>query len=653
MITLLASCSENPGTTTMKLILSTEREQKTIMPSDSTLLDVSKYSVSGTGPNGKSFTRNSDSSSVEIEGLTIGEWTVTAKGMNREGTELVSGTLTFKLTANASPQTIVLDTFIGTGSFSFALDWSLCDVANPAIDVYLTGPDMDSDEVPLAVTLNRETKTATISESLASGSYRLRVILKDGIQQVAGLVEAIRISNGSVASGSHTFHFNELGPASLMYFRDATGTPLRGTLSASGNPENFLDGIQYTFLFSFSEPEKVATEGLSIEWYCDGNKIGESAPLDNTGSSVTILAEYGVHRIDAVVYNKLLGSTGSAAFIYPVVPNGAVGEMALVNQNAGASIATLDDSTMISPLPDGKFLVATPDTAKLYICSISSSALQVSKTYDANNFAWLGSIKHLFSDDGMQFVVCTDNYQGTENFTCLRYNPTAVSLEEIAGMRFEGRVPKYGLAFTNFTAAAFDPVNGFIYLSDAGTSGYDYLLKVDGQTLTTGGTVRKKGSSYYNVSDMDVSQNGLLLASTGLASSRFVSATINELGSLVNMHESEEASSANSRLRFVNNQTVVVGNSTGLTSFKVVNGGPFTKYKQIGISVADMQSDGGNYFYVSDNSNRLVSFSVSGCEIVQLGCTTLDHQILTICLSGSHLAALTGDLKIALFEVIE
>ena len=93
-IALLVSCAENPGTTTMKLILSTSSDgvSRTLLPSDSTLLDVTKYTISGTGPNGKTFTVNTDNSSVEIEGLTIGEWTVTAKGLNREGTELVSGT---------------------------------------------------------------------------------------------------------------------------------------------------------------------------------------------------------------------------------------------------------------------------------------------------------------------------------------------------------------------------------------------------------------------------------------------------------------------------------------------------------------------------------------------------------------------------------
>ena len=73
VLLLLVACSENPGTTTMRLELSTEscEGSRTLLPSDSTLLDVTRYTVSGTGPNGKTFTRSADSSSVEIEGLII------------------------------------------------------------------------------------------------------------------------------------------------------------------------------------------------------------------------------------------------------------------------------------------------------------------------------------------------------------------------------------------------------------------------------------------------------------------------------------------------------------------------------------------------------------------------------------------------------
>ena len=653
-IAFLASCSENPGTTTMKLILSTDVENgsRTLLPSDSTLLDVTKYTITGTGPNGKTFTKSTDDSSVSIEGLVIGSWSVSVKGLNREGTELVSGSSTFNLTATSGPQTIVLNTLVGTGTFSFVLDWSLCDVLNPEMEVYLTGPDMDSDEVALAVEMNVGAKRATVSETLAAGSYKVRAILKDGAQQVAGLVEAVRISNGTSTSGTHTFHFSELGPTVLTYFTDATGTPIKGTLSMANNPETFLDGEQYTCVFGFSEPDKVDTDGLSIDWYFDGNKIGDTVPITRTGSTVTITPSNGVHRVDAVVYNKLRGSTGSAAYTFTVVPNGQTGEMALLNADAGSAV-TPDAGTLISPLPGNMFLVATPDSARMYVCAVSSGSLQVLKTYDASNFAWIGSTKHVFSDSAMDFVIMTDNYGSTENFTVLRFNQSAKTLEQVAGMRYEGSVPTYGFPFTNFTAAAFNPEKGFIYLSDAGRYGWDYYFTVNGNTIAVSGTIKKKNATYYNVADMDASSNGNCFVWASEAATKLVSARTTGSGSLTGMNESQNAPGSLRWARFVNNQTVVAGNAAGLWSFKVVADGTYTRYRDLGIAVTAIAADGANYFYIADNSRRIVSFEASGFETTQLGFTELDAPIVRICLSGRYLAVLTEQNRIALFEVIE
>ena len=108
-----------------------------------------------------------------------------------------------------------------------------------------------------------------------------------------------------------------------------------------------------------------------------------------------------------------------------------------------------------------------------------------------------------------------------------------------------------------------------------------------------------------------------------------------------------------SKIRFVNNQTVIGANSLGLTSFKVVAGSTYTKYKTIGMSVRELESDGANYFYVADNSRRIVSFSVSGYEVTQLGITELNDAISSICLSSDYLAVLTSQNDIALFQAIE
>ncbi|MGP1508208.1 MAG: hypothetical protein ACTTJW_04945 [Sphaerochaeta sp.] len=651
-IVILVSCSENPGTTTMKLILSSvpEKGSRTLLPGDSTLIEVSKYTVSGKGPNGKTFTRNADSNVIEIEGLTLGEWTVTAKGLNREGTELVSGTNTFNLTSEPAHQTIVLGTIIGSGSFSFVLDWSLCDVAAPSIDVFLTGPSADAAEMPLAVTVNTDTKTATVSETLPSGSYRVRVTLKDGSQQVAGLVEAVRISNGTKTSGTHFFRFNELGPATMLYFKDASGTPIKGTLTASGNPSEFLSGKNYTYVFAFSEPDKVETEGLSIDWYYDGNLVKSISLLDKTGSSFTSCVNTGVHRVDAVVYNKLLGSTGSAAYTFTVVPDGVPGEMTLLNADAGSAVPNMDSDTIVTALPGQMFLVTTPNSAKMHICKVSSGAFQILKTYDGSNFAWLSNVKHVFSDPAMEFIVATDTSGGHENFTCLRFSEDAKTLADF-GLRYENGISSLKREFVDLTTAAFAPPFGFIYIADSQV--YDFFLKRDGELMKLGGQTGKRLAPYFKVQDMALSPDCQYFVRTGYSSNSFLSATSYSSGLVSALCESEPCSGTISRIRFVNNQTVVVTNPTEITTFKAVLKGSFTKYKTFPISANALESDGANYFYIADNSRRLVSFGVSGYEIEQLGFTTLENAISRICLNGRYLAAFTSNNKIALFEVIE
>lgn len=584
--------------------------------------------------------------------MATGSWSVTAKGLNSSGTELVTGSDSFQLTSSSEPRVIVLDSLVGTGNLNLVLDWSLCEVSNPSVVVKISGPDVDGSESVLPVTVNREAKTATVSETLASGSYRISAILKDGQQQVAGLVEAIRISNGSGTSGSYTFLLDGEGPSSMAYMQDNSGTPIRGSLSVTSDNGVFYDGVQYECRFSIVDPATVDTRNLSIEWYYDGSLV-KSEEISGKESTYLVQARYGVHRLDAVMYNRSAGSTGSASYTFNVVPNGEVGEVTLVNPDAASGIGTIDSDTLIAPLPGGMFLVATPNSAKMYICTISSLALQVVKTYDSNHFDWLGHVKHVFSDPEMDFVILTDNKGGTENFTCLKFNQWSRVLESIAGMRYEASVPQYYYDLTDIKAAAFNPFNGLIYLSDSGDSGFDLVLKESGNSIATGGTYRKKGPSYYNVSDMDFSPDGRYHVSASSSSNSFISGTVSDNGSPKLLNISEAAYSALERIRFVNGQTVVAADSEGLTSFKVIPNGVYTKYKRTEMSVVDIACDGWNYFYVADADGHVVSYSVSGYEISELGSSDLGGGILGICLNGSNLLALTSDSRVALFFVIE
>jgi len=651
LVALLASCSDNPGTTTMRLILATgsESSSRTLSPSDSSLLDVSKYTITGTGPNGKTFTKSSDSDSVTIEGLTIGDWTVTAKGLNNANTEIVSGSLTFRLTATPTPQTIVLDTLIGTGSFRFSIDWSLCDVANPEVEAYLTGPDMKSKEVPLAVTVNPTTKTAVMSESLASGSYLLRVLLFDGNTQVSGLVEAVRISNGTSTEGSHAFHFNELGPNTLMYIKDATGVPIKGSLSVADAPNEFVSETEYSCVFAFGSPETVNSDGLTIEWYYDG-KFVQSSSLDNTGSSLAFTPTVGLHRIDAVVYNKKLGSTGSASYSFTTVPNGVNGELSLLSDDAATSL-TVDSSSMVAALSGDRFVVVAPSVGEIYLCTVSSGALNVVKKYGLSNFEWISDTKHVFSDPTMDYVVFTDDYQGKESISILYFDPTSNTLSNALRM-VELAHEEYGIEFADLSAAAFSASMNMIFVADAGNE-FAYAFEASGGSASILAFCDKMGAAFHGVCDMDVSPNGLYVVYCAESSTNFVSTNITGSGGFVGGSLSATDSFATQHIRYANPQLVVKAGTGGLSTYKVVVGGAYTKHKTIDIPVLDLETDGGNYVYAVTRGNRIVSFEANGYELTQIGYVTLASAPVSIALTSGYFAAVTEAGTIALFGIID
>ena len=650
LMILLASCSENPGTTTMKLNLSTRSGStgKTLMPSDSTQMDISKYSVSGLGPNGKTFSMDSDTNSLTIEGLTIGDWTVTAKGKNASGTELATGTLTFRLTDKAIPQTIVLDTLVGTGSFRFSIDWHYCDVADPVVEAFLLGPDMSTSEYPLDVTQNDDTMTATMSESLAAGSYRLKVLLYDGETQVAGLVEAVRISNGTTTEGSHIFHFNEFGPNTLTYITDATGTPIKGSLALDDAPSILVAETDYSCSFTFSEPSKVDTTGLTVEWYYDGNYMSSSS-LDTSGSSLTFTPTAGVHRIDAVVYNKKLGSTGSAACSFSVEPNGQPGELSLLVEDAAVALE-ITPSTLVSPLPDNKFLVITPDANKLYICSAHTNAITVEKTYTNTELDWIGDVEKMFSDPASNYIIFSGDFvESKESFICMYFDTSANTVAE--KLRSNYIVNLAGYNFTEITSVGFNG-NKNIYITNAGAK-MDCALKIENSVVSIIGAYNKKGTAYYAVSDTDVSSDGVHLVTTSQSSTSFVSSTIGSKGSPIDHLVAEANNIAGKHIRYVNTQLVVVANSSGFTTYKYVNNKPYTKYKSFNLAVEDLEADGANYFYILDNSNRVVTFEASAYEIKQLGEVTLPSKAQSFALTNGYFIVVMENLKLNVYGIIQ
>ena len=91
----------------------------------------------------------------------------------------------------------------------------------------------------------------------------------------------------------------------------------------------------------------------------------------------------------------------------------------------------------------------------------------------------------------------------------------------------------------------------------------------------------------------------------------------------------------------------------GLSTYKVVAGGAYTKHKTLDIPVLDLEADGGNYIYAVTSGNRIVSFEANGYELTQMGYVTLAAKPVSIALTSGYFAAVTDSGTIALFGIIE
>ena len=95
LVSILLSCTLGNEDTdgTGKLVLSFPMTQsRTLLPDIS--MEAVSYDVNGTGPNGTTFSVTSDQTTVSIDKLDFGEWTVTVDAKNIDGTIIGSGQTT-------------------------------------------------------------------------------------------------------------------------------------------------------------------------------------------------------------------------------------------------------------------------------------------------------------------------------------------------------------------------------------------------------------------------------------------------------------------------------------------------------------------------------------------------------------------------------
>lgn len=315
---VLVSCQDSAepvGTRLNIRITEPESVSRTIMPA-SALMEVHKYSVSGQGPGGKSFGPvYSTESSVTVESLDVGNWTISAKALNAENNELSSGTGTVFIGRGQNDMTVTLDTITGSGNLQLNLTWD-DDIT------YLDSLRMDVSLLDTAGTvISTVTRESALNNAdgisvlipLAAGCHVLsvRVYDDDGSLDV-GATDAVRIISGTTSVGTMHLKASNPSPAGELSigFSNNVGVPMSFYIDYS--PKVITVGQSVTLVAQHGTlPSNITS--FTYQWFVDGVLFSSG-----TSQNCTIQAAYGLHRYDVIVRSNIEGTMCGASMMLNV-----------------------------------------------------------------------------------------------------------------------------------------------------------------------------------------------------------------------------------------------------------------------------------------------------------------------------------------------
>ena len=399
LVTLLAiSCSDDEAVARSSLHLnmdSSKALQRTLVPDD-TPLSVSRYVVEGDGPQGSTFSIVSTNTSVEVQGLLIGTWDLTAVGQNSQGVDLVRGSQTVTLTKEPTEAVIELNTLSGTGVMDIEFYWDVSQISDATLSVWLE--DSEGVRTKLTPKVNNSTHgSVQYTSTLEAGSYLLQAQLDSADIRVAGCVEVVRIVGGRTTEAHIELRLDKYSdiPNTVMLV-DSLGTPIPCTIG----------GITETMVAQKSATATLSTEGahpIGVNWYLDGELMVGNESCTFTPSS-------GTHRLDVIAEGALLASSGSASISFIATVDGGPGIPTLVSRvvdnTNGLNIGV---GSQVAFLPDGKFLLASPTHQTLQVCRIVRDSVEVIHTYTSADSFNLAGVASLYADPVTYRVVISNS----------------------------------------------------------------------------------------------------------------------------------------------------------------------------------------------------------------------------------------------------
>jgi hypothetical protein len=220
-------------------------------------------------------TRITDSTII-VDSLQPGLWTVTAWAKNANGDQIGSGRGAATLVrGQVAPLTIDIKPISGPGSLSISLRWPAGALIAPRIVSSITPVGGAGSDLPF--TLAEDRLTASATASLEHGYYSWSLQLYDGTVQVFGLIDAVRIAANFCTTGIVQLTVDTMNRAGTVQLTltPQMDNPIRITLS--GQQERLDAGASMTVTATTDQPVDW------YQWYLNGVSISGA-----TSATVTV-----------------------------------------------------------------------------------------------------------------------------------------------------------------------------------------------------------------------------------------------------------------------------------------------------------------------------------------------------------------------------
>jgi len=244
IIIIILSCSDellinrnNIGTLSLNINVTLSR---TVIPTVD--MTVANFNIEGNGPDGASFSiSNQNESSMVINNLVAGAWTITVYAKNSTGKMIASGSKAVAIESELTTAAeIVIQPLSGNGVLNIVLSWQ-DNLFDPNITATLTPQGSSPQGLTFTMTSNSASYT---DSSLTAGYYLLVMVLKDGTSTFWGASEAIRI-----LAGETTTFYTDIGSTSSS--SSSTSSSVSSSSSA-GSSSSMISDVQVSDITSYT-----------------------------------------------------------------------------------------------------------------------------------------------------------------------------------------------------------------------------------------------------------------------------------------------------------------------------------------------------------------------------------------------------------------